>query len=496
MATIYISQSNSEPFREQFVCEQGTTLYHALTAHGYSLSGASCGGAGVCRGCMVLILEEGMECLACRYTIHTEELHVVLQSEVIEQHILLYSDAGNELRNTVISRGESSSNEEEKLAAHSGHGSAEQQKKAVDISSEYGIAIDLGTTTIASALVEVSSGKVLSQAGCMNRQARYGADVISRIQYACEHEKGLILMQDSIWEDIQSLLDYYIQQGYPKERISRMMISGNTTMIHFLRGLNVKGLSAYPFQPVELSVYEGQYEGIPYSTMPGKSAFIGGDITSGAAELGMGRTSDYELFIDLGTNGELCLLNEEQGICTSTSCGPAFAGSVTSAGVHGSTLLDRLAEHYLAGDLNSAGLLKESLFETGILCGEYVITQDTIRQIQLAKSAIRTGIELAAYELRIPLASIPCVYLAGGFGFHLNLESAYTLGLFPEEFRGKIQIAGNTSLSGAVHALQAPGFLHDAENVLSKCRVLDLSMNKNFQEFFLHRLNFPDPCDL
>ena len=325
----------------------------------------------------------------------------------------------------------------------------------------------------------------------MNRQARYGADVISRIQYACEKEHGLTILHDLVWEDVNHLLAYYQEQGYSRESIQTIQFVGNTTMLHFLLGHSVEGLAAYPFSSDLLSGCSGSYQDVHIQTASGRSAFVGSDITVGAAVLGLGRTERYDLLIDLGTNGELCLLNQDRGVCTSTSCGPAFANSVRNGRAYGSTLLDQLSEHYRDGDLDDTGLLHEPYFETGIICGEYVITQDTIRAIQLAKAAIRTGIELAAYELRLPLEEISHVYLAGGFGFHLNLDSAFTLGLFPKELYGRIQIVGNTALQGAVRLLTDPAFSKEADSVLANCQVLDLSMNKNFQEFFIHRLNFP-----
>lgn len=476
MAIIYLDQYHTGVYQEHFTCEQGITLYHALLSHGYTLSGATCAGAGICRGCMVMIAEEGMECLACHYRIHTNELHVQILSSVPEQHILLYEQDPDStlVDNHLIS------DDPNLLSA-----------AKLETEASYGVAVDLGTTTLASALVDLNTGKVVSQAGCMNRQARYGADVISRIQYACEKEQGLTILHDLVWEDIEHLLAYYQEQGYSKESIQTIQFVGNTTMLHFLLGHNVQGLAAYPFSSDLLSAYFGSWQDVHIQTASGRSAFVGSDITVGAAVLGLGKTESYDLLIDLGTNGELCLLNQNRGVCTSTSCGPAFANSVMNGRAYGSTLLDQLSEHYLAGDLDDTGLLHDPYFETGIICGEYVITQDTIRAIQLAKAAIRTGIELAAYELRLPLDEIAHVYLAGGFGFHLNLDSAFTLGLFPKELYGRIQIVGNTALQGAVRLLTEPTFSKEADSVLANCQVLDLSMNKNFQEFFIHRLNFP-----
>jgi uncharacterized 2Fe-2S/4Fe-4S cluster protein (DUF4445 family) len=250
-------------------------------------------------------------------------------------------------------------------------------------------------------------------------------------------------------------------------------------------------MAGYPFTPETLAGERFMHDSIEVIILPGKSAFVGGDIVSGIRYLELGTHKDYDLLIDLGTNGELWLLNQEGGVCTSTSCGPAFANSVTKGTVYGTSLLDVLADAYRKGDVDATGLLQGEYFEKGILLGEVVITQDTVRQIQLAKAAILTGIELCAYELRVPLDSIRNIYLAGGFGFYLNLETAYTLGMLPEEFRGRIHVVGNTSLYGAIRALMHAEDMLELPEVLEHSKVLDLSMNKNFQEFFLHRIEFP-----
>lgn len=484
MARIYVNQYNSGVYRECLECVPGENLYEVLTRHGCSLPGAVCKGSGVCRGCLVYIVEEGLECLACRYQIKSEELHIIFQGKLAEQSILLTEYVQND------SEWKMSSNT---IGQEDGKGTCHEDSKLGE--SEFGIAFDIGTTTIASALVNLENRRILSQIGCLNRQAEFGADVVSRIKYAyCvnPHSRaGLQKMHELVQSDIESLIQHYMEEGYSKDRIRKLIFSGNTTMLHFLMNLSVNGMSGYPFTPERLNGERYEYEGMEIIILPGKSAFVGADIVSGIQYLELGKTEEYKLLIDLGTNGELWLLNRERGVCTSTSCGPAFANSVTKGNAHGTTLLDELSKAYQEGKVDQTGLLQGEYFEKGISCGDILITQDTIRQIQLAKAAILTGIELAAYELRLPLEDIAEIHLAGGFGFYLNLDSAYTLGLFPEEFQGKVRIAGNTSLLGAIRALFHSDEMLQLPKILEESAVLDLSLNKNFQEFFLHRIQFP-----
>lgn len=470
MSKLFIDEYNSGRFQRVIDCDSGENLYEVLTRNGVSIKGAVCKGAGICRGCQVYIAEERMECLACRYEIGSEDLHIVCQGRPTEQSILL-SNHSDTTKSEIIFE-----NYEDKQML-------------------YGIAFDIGTTTIASSLIDLETGRILLEQGCMNRQSQFGADVISRIQYAIsnnhDNSSGLETMHRLLCSDIEALIQSYVEQGYKNTQIKKLAFSGNTTMLHFLLNRSVDGLAGFPFTPEFLDGQQYEYENILIEIMPGKSAFVGADIVSGVQALKLGCGKEYELLIDLGTNGELWLLNEEQGACTSTSCGPAFANSVTKGNVYGTCLLDELAKAYIEGKLDSNGLLQGEYFEKGISCGEIIITQETVRQIQLAKAAIRTGIELAAYELRIPLENISKVYLAGGFGFYLNLESAFTIGLLPDEFRDRITIVGNTSLKGAIQTLSLSEPMLRLPTRLENSKVLDLSMSKNFQEFFLHRIPFP-----
>lgn len=486
MINIYVDSDHRGMYTKRIQCEPGTNLYQVLQQHQITLPGAVCRGAGVCGGCQVYIAEEGMECRACRYMVQ-QDIHVRLRQAPGQQTILLCGATTNE----------PTTNE------RVGQPTFDLLKPGIESHTKLGMAVDIGTTTIASVLMNLETGQIYAQAGCMNQQAVYGADVISRIQYAGEPAKrdingtetGLDVMHRILMRDIQSLIRYYDQIGYPESQIQRICYSGNTTMLHFLRKQSVAGMMGYPFTPEFLDGIREEQDGREILILPGKSAFVGADIVSGVRHLHMGERAEYELLIDLGTNGELWLINRERGVCTSTSCGPAFANSVQKGSVYGSSLLDQLAQAYQNKTVDQNGLLQKDYFETGLPCGEYVITQECIRDIQLAKAAIRTGIELAAYELRLPLSNIERVWLAGGFGFYLNLESAYTLGLLPEEFRGKIQIAGNTSLEGACDALLHPEERMELPETLKHSTVLDLSMSKNFQEFFLHRIPFPERTD-
>lgn len=479
------TKDSDHEFYSVLDCYNGDNLYEVLTKHGIPLHGAVCKGVGVCRGCQVYIAEEGMECLACRYTVEAEELHITIQSNLAQQSILLAEESGKESNPKIPFQVSSDSSFDSECQ---GYKFSQVQNYS---EPDFGIAFDIGTTTIASTLVDLGTQEILSQVGCLNRQAMYGADVVSRIQYATAGS-GLRIMNQLLWEDLEALINHYLKEGYKRERIKKMSFSGNTVMLHFLLNLPVASMSQYPFTPEQLASICKEQDGIEYIILPGKSAFVGADIVAGVQYLGLGTGDEYEMLLDLGTNGELWLLNHEQGVCTSTSCGPAFANSVAKGNVHGTTLLDQLAKAYKDGKVDSTGLLQDEYFDKGIVSAGMQITQDTVRQVQLAKAAIHTGIELAAYELRVPLENISKVFLAGGFGFYLNPETAFCLGLLPEEFRGKIQVAGNTSLLGGIQALYDSERYLELPKVLEKSQVMDLSLNKNFQEFFLHRINFPN----
>lgn len=342
-------------------------------------------------------------------------------------------------------------------------------------SGRYIIAVDLGTTTIAMQLRDAATGAVADTYCEMNPQRRYGTDVLARIQASAEGHGAAL----------RGLVCGAILRGYRQfakyGEIACMCIAGNTTMEHLLLGYDVEGLGRSPFMPKETGLQilspEGLFSGssgalgeeqpcslwgnvdFPVYIAPCFSAFVGGDIVAGLYMLGLfgpetageegkpeaGRQS--VLLVDLGTNGEMAITDGRRMIVTATAAGPAFEGDGTMIGTDRIALTAQLLRR---GVLDGTGLLAEPYFTEGVRIEgqkEHYFKQEDVRALQMAKAAVRAGVEVLWEMMGYP--EIGQVCLAGGFGYYLDVEAAVAIGLLPAYMRGRVQAVGNTSLAGA-----------------------------------------------
>ena len=411
--------------------------------------------------------------------------------------------------------------------------SAEPVKIKTDSKDVYGIAVDIGTTTIAIQLLNLQSGENILTHTTINHQRNFGADVISRIKASVEGKKEEL--QNSIRKDLNEGIRYVVSQsGVPKEKVTEVAIAGNTTMTHLLMGYECKSLGEYPFTPVNIELIESSYEKIVGNTflnarvrvLPGISTFVGGDIVSGLYSCNVDEKESYSLLIDLGTNGELALGNKEELMTTSTAAGPAFeggniewgVGSIQGAitgvriteegpvictigdkeptGICGTGVIEMVAELIRTELVDETGCLDDDYFSDGYPLAktadgdEIVFTQQDIREIQLAKAAVRAGIETLVLRYGIEKDEITQVYLAGGFGFKLDCQKAIEIGMIPEEFAGKIEAVGNSSLGGAVKCLLSEDGWERISAMGSGAKEINLSADKDFNEFYMEYMYF------
>lgn len=417
----------------------------------------------------------------------------------------------------------------------------------------YAIAIDLGTTTIALALVNLPSAKILHTVTMLNSQRKYGADVLSRIQASVAGKKEELResIQKDLCEGIDELLNEYriTVEGNDLSKqqimdIEHIVISGNTTMIHLLMGYDCSTLGVYPFEPVntglisetakEIIGYKQPGAEIKTTILPSVSAFIGGDIVSGLYALDFAGKKEIRLFVDLGTNGEIALGNCDRILTTSVAAGPAFeggniscgTGSVAGAickveiskndasgrsddekinqttsvqietihnappcGICGTGVIETVAELLKCGLIDETGLLSDEYFDNGFPVTKtqnpIVFTQQDIRQFQLAKAAVRTGIEILTKEYGITTDEIAKVYIAGGFGYYLNIKKAASIGLIPPELVNKTTAAGNTSLAGAVKFISDANASDTIQRIKNASEDIILANDNDFQELYL-----------
>ena len=452
---------------EQIKCNKGDNLYQVLTAAGHVFAG-NCGMKGRCNRCLVWNQDTGSFVKSCQY---------------------------------IVDRDISIRLEEEQLTGITGHKMnlpTEQRKKSV--TSAYGIAIDIGTTTIGMELVDLNEKAVKCSFSTLNSQIATGADVVARIQ-AADTKEGLEHLRSLLFSDIQKGVDHMLINT-PKavDHIRRYVLAGNATMLSIAEGLTTENLFGYPFtlKNSDIRVIEQNdfiaspsFENAASDVicLPNIAAFSGADIAAGAVAAEIDR--DFSYLIDLGTNGEIILCNKEYGVATSAACGSAFEGCFRTANIFGSNIFDMLALLLKRGQMDADGVLAEPYFESGISMGNNMkIDMETIRAFQLGKSAILSGILMLVREIGIEFSDIAEVCIAGGFGFHLNLTNAVTLGLFPQSFQGKMKVLGNTSLEGAYLSLIEPGFIDTINRFKEKIRYVDLSNRSDFNTIYIEHLPF------
>jgi uncharacterized 2Fe-2S/4Fe-4S cluster protein (DUF4445 family) len=415
------------------------------------------------------------------------------------------------------------------------------------IKEGFAVAIDLGTTTLAFQLVNCQSGVIMASLSSMNPQRRLGADVISRMK-ASNEGKGEQLRQlilEALLEGINQLRE---DASVPAEKIGHISIAGNTTMIHLLMGYSCEELGRYPFLPVHISAikkefseffgevwrqrrYEREEEVVEktiraeVTVLPGISAFVGSDIVAGLGLCGFDHREEICLFLDLGTNGELAIGNRERLLVSSTAAGPAFEGgnisigmgSVPGAiskislregkpypetigdlkpiGICGTGVIELSSEMLKSGIMDFTGLLMEDYFEEGFLiyqeAGKQLrFLQRDIRELQLAKAAIRAGIELLIKCYGCTYEAIDKVYLAGGFGFVLPIEKSVHIGLLPEQLQEKMVAIGNSSLAGALRYTIDPDFSARLDKLAGMAQEIHIANQEEFQELYIKYMNF------
>lgn len=354
---------------------------------------------------------------------------------------------------------------------------------------KYFITTDIGTTTLVMQKVSASDGQVIKTYKAVNAQNRFGSDVISRLE-ASEHGHR---------EELSHIIRDQLCQGVEKlggDDVLFMVIAANTTMVHLLMEYDVQGLSKAPFDAVCLDEVRTEIAGIETYVMPGYSAFVGGDIFSGILAVGSTTNNSPTLLIDLGTNAEMVLFDSDRMAATSAAAGSAF-DSIADVGLFGADVVAILYRLLKEHRIDCHGTLQDEWFEQGVAIEhkkQVYITQDHIRRMQLAKAAVRCGIDYLSEAFGCALWEIGQVYVAGGFGYYLDVEAAFGVGLLPDAFRGKTFACGNTALSGArvygYDKLVIKDKLFSNVSDFPKKKIINLAMEPDFNERYISYLDF------
>lgn len=465
----------------------GITLQQLLRENGIHLN-SPCGGKGTCKKC--LVRADGVEKLACQTAVACD---MTVELPEKENENILTEGTGTFWR--------------------------------PDGADSYVLAFDIGTTTVAGYLLDGKTGEILATVSCPNPQREFGADVISRIQYTLTEDSDRL--QSVILDALKKLTEEAAAQAAisPKE-ITMVSFVGNTCMHHLLLGIYVKSLATPPYEAARTCAmvlpakdYFPVADNAKLRVLPNIAGFVGADTSGCMLSASMDTMEDWTLLVDIGTNGEMVLGNKLRRIACSTAAGPAFEGAkiecgmrgaegaidhvwledgevkcsviggVKAIGICGSGLLDAVSVLLKKGVIAPNGRMKEKRF---IIKDEVYLSQKDVRQVQLAKSAIRTGIELMAKTMGIKTSQIQKLLLAGAFGNHLLPESACAIGLLPPVLLEKIESIGNAAGEGAKAAALSKAAFEKSKKLARETEFLELATLPEFQNTYLKLLDFKE----
>jgi len=410
---------------------------------------------------------------------------------------------------------------------------------------QYGVAVDIGTTTIVVYLVDLSSGTLLDVASTYNSQIRFGDDVITRIVNATEHNE-MNNIHGAVISDINQLLLLLLEShSINIDSIDCMVIAGNTTMTHLFLGLDPSSIREEPYIPTANMfplAYTGElgikvHPSVPVYIFPCVSSYVGGDIVSGILASRVHKKEEISIFIDIGTNGEIVIGNSEWLIAAACSAGPCFEGSGIKHGMRatdgaiedviinpdtreleikvigeesepigicGSGMIDAIAEMFIAGILDQKGKLQKEVSDRvrdGEDCLEFVIysgngrdivlTEPDIENLIRAKAAIYAGFTTLLTEVGLTFDDVSKVYIAGGFGKFLDVEKAIILGMLPELPKDKFEYMGNTSIIGAFLCILSQEMRAESEEISKKMTYIELSVSRSFMDDYVSGLFIP-----
>ncbi len=381
-----------------------------------------------------------------------------------------------------------------------------------------GAAIDIGTTTMALRLYDLKTGAQIGDSAMLNPQTSIAADVMGRIGAALNG--SLETLQQQVQSAIRTLIDEACAKaGKPANEVDSLVVTGNTTMLYLLTGRNPESLSHAPF---EADCLFGLTEMLLDRTccLPAcMNAFVGADITCALLESGQCERDEVSLLCDIGTNGEIALWKNGELFVTSTAAGPAFEGAGISCGCSsvrgaidrvwaedGALHIHTIGEAEAVGicgsgliDAIAASLSLELIDETGAMDDDEIelapgvaLQPKDVRAVQLAKAAIAAGIETLLETANVSLSEVSTLYIAGGFGNHLDVNSAAAIGLIPEELSSRVKAIGNASLAGASRLLLDQNAMRSAQEIAEKSQHVNLGGNPKFNEHYIDQMLFPE----
>jgi len=520
-----------KPDDKQISIHAGATVLEAAGQAGIILNSA-CGGKGTCKKCLVNLEPDAKQVLACQYHIQSDlAVTIPPSSRFFEQKILEHGiDTHLRIRPTI-------------------HEKYTDSKDKI-----FGLAVDIGTTTVVAKLINMVNGQCLATQAALNPQSRHGDDVVSRIAYA-KTDQNLAELQKLIINCINDLIAKLCKQASINvKHIYEMCVVGNTTMGHLFLRLPVEQLGLAPYKAFSLDAHDTPAARLHLQINPDANVhtveniagFVGSDTTAVTLATGIDSADQMSLIVDIGTNGEIVFGTKDKLYAASCAAGPALEGARISCGsravegaieavvanedgidldviggcpprsICGSGLIDAVAELLDLGIIDASGrfndpntlagkpppaIIDRIIEQDEQLCfclnraanvseRSVVLTQKDIREVQLAKAAIRAGTKILQRKLGIEDADIEQILLAGAFGNYTRPKSALRIGLLPRVQVERIRFVGNAASSGAQMILLNSALRAEAKQLARKIEYIEIAHEPDFQTVFAESMSF------
>jgi uncharacterized 2Fe-2S/4Fe-4S cluster protein (DUF4445 family) len=503
---------------------EGDLLLDILKKSGKLVS-APCGGLGICGKCMVTIAGLGSR-QACRHVL-SEDIEISMP--VSGQACILESAFGDQKQAEGRSGIETTSENGVFTVKYEGAVIDTYTVTPGEKPEQFGVALDIGTTTVVAYLEDLRSHTTVDVASFVNPQTGFGHDVISRIHYVMNHDSGLRTLRDTLIGAVNTAMDAMQNRTGVKSRdIYKITVVGNPTMLHFFCGIDPSTIAQAPYMPAFFAgrTMTGRETGLHMNpggvvrVLPLISGFVGADVVAGIASTSLADSDGFSLYMDIGTNGEMACGNRDIIFCCASAAGPAFEGATIRCGVGGvrGAICSVGEEGYatigaappigICGsgvvDITALLLNKGEIDRTGLMDRDFVVerahraasgydivfTPQDVREVQLAKAAIAAGIRILMKTAGVNVHDIKQVYLAGAFGNFMNIRNATAIGLIPEGLEDAVVCVGNAAGTGARLALRSVDFEGSLQRIIEKTHYIELSGRRDFNDEFVNQMNF------
>jgi len=345
------------------------------------------------------------------------------------------------------------------------------------MTKKYGLAVDIGTTTITAGLLDIAKKKEITSLVDFNPQSAWGQDVVSRLDYCIKNKTGLQQLHNAVIKCVNRLIERLLKESrLGKRDLQKMVVVGNTAMEHFFLKIPAASLAEAPYAS---GLPKGVIETKSICLLPVIKSFVGSDLTASILYTKLTAKKGANLLVDIGTNGEMALSSAGKLFVASTAAGPAF--EISDKGILGTEIIDIISSLLSGNAIDKTGKLKTENIR---------ITQNDIRRIQVAKAAIMAGMLVLVNKAGLKFRDLDNLYVSGKFGSLINKDAAIKIGLLPDIDTARIKFIGNSAYKGAALALCSESAMKKSEAIAKNAMHISLFGRKDFQDEFVKNMRF------